>query len=219
MWLMNEIPDMPAAWSRWLLRHGSGVIWDTETTGLEEDARLVSIGIIDLKGNTLVDTLINPLIPIPPEATEIHGVTDAMVKDAPTFPEVYPQIRAALLNEIWVVYNLDFDEKRLWWECHRHALLFPGSATMQGQSMEAWDWAAAFCAMKRYAAFWGDWNRHYENYRWQKLEVAARQQRLPPRRAHHALADALRTLDLIRALAYKEEPAHLTNSSDYEENE
>ena len=40
--------------------------------------------------------LINPQIPIPASATEVHGITDEMVKDAPTFKQVAQEIKQML---------------------------------------------------------------------------------------------------------------------------
>jgi hypothetical protein len=46
---------------------------DTETTGLSgERDRIVEIAIIGDDGSVLVDTLVNPRVPIPPEATAIR---------------------------------------------------------------------------------------------------------------------------------------------------
>src|SRR5487761_2529671 len=61
--------------------------FDLETTGVDTDtARPVSMAIVvyDPDGEVYdkATSLINPGIPIPPEATEIHGITDAMVVDA-----------------------------------------------------------------------------------------------------------------------------------------
>lgn len=44
---------------------------------------------VDLQGNEESSTMrINPTIPIPPESTNIHGITNDDIKDAPTFQEV-----------------------------------------------------------------------------------------------------------------------------------
>lgn len=68
---------------------------DVETTGLSiTKSRIVQIGTI--KGEEEKNILINPEEPIPPETTAIHGITDEMVKDAPTFK----QISASLLEYI-----------------------------------------------------------------------------------------------------------------------
>jgi DNA polymerase-3 subunit epsilon len=86
------------------------VILDTETTGLD-DAEIVEIAIIDRVGEILLDTLIKRSIPIPAEVTEIHGVSDAMVADAPTFHEVYSRIHAVLKDKLLLIYNSAFDIK------------------------------------------------------------------------------------------------------------
>lgn len=74
------------------------VVIDVETTGLDTDpaARVVEIAAILFVGGVPTDrrvaTRVNPGCPIPPEATAIHGITDADVADAPTFAEVWPRI-------------------------------------------------------------------------------------------------------------------------------
>jgi len=68
------------------------VFFDLETTGINIAAdRIVELSYlkIELNGNEVSKTmLINPTIPIPPESTAIHGITDEDVKDAPTFQSV-----------------------------------------------------------------------------------------------------------------------------------
>lgn len=73
------------------------VFIDLETTGtnLAHD-RIVEIAIIRLApdGNRQVKRkLINPQMPIPPVVTELHGITDEMVKDAPTFKQVANEVK------------------------------------------------------------------------------------------------------------------------------
>lgn len=69
------------------------IIFDLETTGLDfiED-RIVQLALFkffpDGRKPKKVMRYINPGFPIPPKGTEIHGVTDEMVKDAPKFQEI-----------------------------------------------------------------------------------------------------------------------------------
>lgn len=65
------------------------IFYDTETTGirLRED-RIIEIAAFDPTRLLSFERLINPQCPIPPEATAIHHISDAMVKDALTFKEV-----------------------------------------------------------------------------------------------------------------------------------
>lgn len=73
---------------------------DLETTGPFPGVdRIVDIGIVTLfpDGHTEEwQTLINPGIPIPSSATAIHGITDEMVKDAPTLSDVAAEIHDRL---------------------------------------------------------------------------------------------------------------------------
>jgi DNA polymerase-3 subunit epsilon len=73
---------------------------DLEATGtsLSTD-RIVEIAIIKLLPDGSRQTkrkLINPQIPIPKVVTEIHGITDEMVKDAPTFKQISNEIKQYL---------------------------------------------------------------------------------------------------------------------------
>jgi DNA polymerase-3 subunit epsilon len=68
------------------------IFFDLETTGINIAAdRIVEISYlkVDLNGNETTKTLrINPEMPIPEKVTEIHGISNEDVKDAPTFNEV-----------------------------------------------------------------------------------------------------------------------------------
>lgn len=68
------------------------IFFDLETTGIDVvNDRIVEISYLKIypDGREDVRTMrINPTIPIDPRATEIHGISDADVKDAPTFNEV-----------------------------------------------------------------------------------------------------------------------------------
>lgn len=67
-------------------------VFDLETTGtnITQD-RILEIAVIKMmpNGETLRKTnVLNPTIPIPPESTRFHGLTDDDVKDKPTFKDV-----------------------------------------------------------------------------------------------------------------------------------
>lgn len=96
------------------------VYLDTETTGLSSSSRVVQIAIVDDDGRPLIDTLINPGVPIPPDASAIHGITDEMVRDAPTLAHAMPSIIAAVRCRTLVIYNSAYDMQFLP-ELHDHA--------------------------------------------------------------------------------------------------
>jgi DNA polymerase-3 subunit epsilon len=68
------------------------IIFDLETTGMNiASDRIVEISYLKVtpNGKEECKTLrLNPEMPIPPQSTEIHGISDADVADCPTFVEV-----------------------------------------------------------------------------------------------------------------------------------
>jgi DNA polymerase-3 subunit epsilon len=74
------------------------VIFDLETTGVDVSRdRIVEISIIKVSPDGSEDVKnhrINPTIPIPAEATKVHGITNEDVKDCPTFKEVAGSLAA-----------------------------------------------------------------------------------------------------------------------------
>lgn len=87
---MNQ-PEFPPLPSRLRLERPL-VVFDLEATGLNKRVdRIVSLALVRYEpvGTAeKVHYLINPTIPIPPEVSELHGITDEDVKDAPTFEEM-----------------------------------------------------------------------------------------------------------------------------------
>ena len=70
---------------------------DIEATGMNLSTdRIIEIAIVKIMPDgrkTVKRKLVNPGMPIPPAVTEIHGITDEMVKDAPVFRQVANEIR------------------------------------------------------------------------------------------------------------------------------
>lgn len=68
------------------------VFFDLETTGVDlANDRIVSIGTVKWMPDGTTEesnTLVNPEVSIPKEATEVHKITNEMVKDAPAFKEI-----------------------------------------------------------------------------------------------------------------------------------
>lgn len=92
---------------------------DTETTGLKAGSDKIAelaIVLINTKGQITDhwDTLINPKRPM--GGTDIHGITDKLVSNAPYFSEVAPHITSLLQNRILVAHNAAFDARFLSYE-------------------------------------------------------------------------------------------------------
>ena len=88
-------------------------IIDIETTGGQPaQDRITEIAIFIHDGHQVVDqynTLINPERPIPYFITQLTGITDAMVQDAPKFHEVAREIVKFTEDKIFVAHNVRFD--------------------------------------------------------------------------------------------------------------
>lgn len=88
---------------------------DTETTGLHPPIdRMIEIGILEVKGNQVVNTFgsfINPEFPVPADATAINGITDADLVDAPSYAEIAPTVAGMVLGKVIIAHNASFDLK------------------------------------------------------------------------------------------------------------
>lgn len=88
-------------------------IIDVETTGgRAEKDKITEIAIVLHDGEQVLDafeTLINPECPIPYGITELTGITNEMVADAPKFYEVARKIVEMTEGAIFVAHNVRFD--------------------------------------------------------------------------------------------------------------
>ena len=91
------------------------VVFDTETTGLvphKDD--IVQIGAVRVVNGRIVpgeslDQLVNPGRKIPPASTKVHGVTDAMVADAPSMKIAGRLLHQFARGAVIVAHNAPFD--------------------------------------------------------------------------------------------------------------
>ena len=88
-------------------------IVDIETTGgLVKRDKITEIAIVLHNGHEVIDqyqTLINPERSIPPYITDMTGITDDMVADAPLFCEVAKEIVLRTEGAVFVAHNARFD--------------------------------------------------------------------------------------------------------------
>jgi DNA polymerase-3 subunit epsilon len=106
------------------------VFMDLETSGTNiETDRIVQIACIkiDNDGNQIEkEILINPTIPIPKAASDVHGITDDMVKDAPKFVNVSKAVYSFFEGCDIAGFNSDsFDVPLLMMEFERVGMTFP----------------------------------------------------------------------------------------------
>ncbi|WJG10327.1 exonuclease domain-containing protein [Aliiglaciecola sp. LCG003] len=86
---------------------------DIETTGGRANGhRITEIGIAKVVGGKVIDTwqtLLNPQRHIPHKITQLTGISNDMVADAPLFVEVADKLRDYLSDCVFVAHNVNFD--------------------------------------------------------------------------------------------------------------
>lgn len=179
-----------------IVDRGNFVILDTKTTGLSRPAEVCQVAVINPVGDTLLDSYVCTRNPIPGEATAIHGITDDMVRFAPTWPVFKDSLLSTLKGKDVLVYNAKFD---------RHML----HCSDDTWELDETNYKAAsnwHCVMLWYADVFQEWDDYHQNNRWQKLSNAIVQVGLEPDNAHNALGDCRMTLRLVLKVLGQEMP-------------
>lgn len=148
-------------------------VLDVETTGKRPGLdRVVQIGLARFEGGAVVDTNvceINPGIAIPAEATAIHGITDDMVRDAPTLDAFMadPRTKKLIDGAQLCGYNARFDQ----------LFVLPYLEDFQ------WPWLDPLTFVRHVDRYARGIGRH-------KLDVTCKRHNIELTRAHDAGSDA-----------------------------
>lgn len=180
--------------AREMLSKHDAIIWDTETTGLR-NAGIVTIGAINLRGEVLLDLLLNPEKPIEMGATAVHGISNATVEKCYPFHHHIVEIWDVLQRGPWIVYNLQYDRPILQGQMLK-CNYGPHFAARREKKL------GDYCAMEAFAEFYGQWNDYRNSFTWKKLTEAADYLNIgkidePP---HSAIGDCRRTLAVLKGM-------------------
>ncbi|MCC3773052.1 exonuclease domain-containing protein [Streptomyces sp. UNOC14_S4] len=172
--------------------------FDTETTGVDvERDRIVSAAVVvqTSEGAQPLVTrwLVNPGIPVPPEATAVHGLTDPHLQQngrwpAPVMEEVARALAGQAAHGIpLVVMNAPFDLTLLDRELRRH----------RASSLAEYLGPAPLCVLDPWVL-----DKHLDRYRKGRrtLTDLCAQYGVELAGAHEAAADALASLGVVRAV-------------------
>ena len=104
---------------------------DLETTGTDPKIdRIIEVSVLKLAPGGEADhrtRRVNPGVPIPPEATAVHGITDDDVADMPTFRAIAPGLARYLDGCDLAGFNiLKYDLRLLAAEYNRAGVALPG---------------------------------------------------------------------------------------------
>ncbi len=92
---------------------GNFVVFDIETTGLSAiDCGIIEIGAVKISNGEVTDkfnTFVNPGMKIPQNITELTGIDDSMINDAPDVKTAVSQFLDFCQNDILIAHNATFD--------------------------------------------------------------------------------------------------------------
>jgi DNA polymerase-3 subunit epsilon len=147
------------------------VFVDLETTGgSTSEHRITEIGVVEVgpAGVTRWSSLVDPQQPIPSFIQQLTGITNAMVRGAPTFDAIAPELFKRLNGKLFIAHNASFDRGFLRGEFRRAGLAFDPDA---------------LCTVRLSRALFPSEKRH-------GLDALVERHALVPSDRHRALADA-----------------------------
>jgi DNA polymerase III subunit epsilon len=161
---------------------------DTETTGLNENDEIIEIAIIDHNGSLKLNSLIRPTIQIPMSSTNINGISDPMVRQAPFWNSIWPQVNELLKNHIICTYNSEFDRRMM----------------MQSQRKFKLPWDTGhffFDIMGLFSIFNHEWDPIHRSYRLIRLENAGIKLGIHLPNSHRSLDDTRLARAVLHSIA------------------
>lgn len=188
--------DRAIIWARETLQK-KFVVLDFETTGLQVEGvnpdEAVSLGLVSKSGKILMDTLLRHTKRSSPDALRVHGHTWEATRKAPRLPAVWDEFKSHIDGKQILCYCVNnYDAKILINTCVAHGV---PTLDLRRRTIQV---------LGAFAMFYGDYDNHHGNYRWQKLTVAANFFGIDTSSAHGALADCLMTLSVVEAMAESE---------------
>ena len=90
----------------------SFVCLDTETTGLDESAEIIEIGMVKVIDGQIADRysqLIRPYNPIPETITQLTSIDDDMVADQPHWDDIEQAVLDFIGDYTLAAHNVSFD--------------------------------------------------------------------------------------------------------------
>ena len=156
------------------------VVIDVETTGGKQPQhRITEIGAVKMINGEIVDSwssLINPQRHIPRFITQLTGIDNEMVKDAPLFSEIADSLQKFLRGSVFVAHNVNFDY---------------GFFKQEFQRLEQKFSMPKLCTIR-------EMRKHYPELKSYSLGNLCERYNIPLHSHHRALCDAEATAELLK---------------------
>ncbi|MDC7685169.1 exonuclease domain-containing protein [Asticcacaulis sp. BYS171W] len=161
------------------------VVVDIETTGgRSQSERVTEIGAVKIQRGEIIDTwqtLINPERRIPAFITELTGITNAMVRDAPVFADIADDFAAFMKGGVFVAHNVNFDY---------------GFLSQEFRGLERPFRYPKLCTV-------ASMRKHFPGLAAYGLKPLSREFNIDLRNHHRAMSDALAAAELLRMVNAK----------------
>lgn len=160
------------------------VVVDVETTGLNVNkCALIEVAAVKVVGDKVVDTFESLVKPyeycsVSKEITELTGITNAMLREAPKIEDVLPIFKDFIGNSVLLGHNVNFDINVLYDNFERVL-----------DSALSNDFVDTMCIAKSLL-----------NLKHNRLSDVAKQLGVVPNGAHRALADCMTTYECYKIL-------------------
>ncbi|WP_128894402.1 ATP-dependent DNA helicase DinG [Longirhabdus pacifica] len=161
------------------------VVLDFETTGNQHGDEIIEVGMVMVDGNEITGqyhALVKPTVPIPEMITQLTGIKDEDVEDAPPIDEVLTEMLPLLEGRIFVAHHAAFDLQFL-----QKSLEQEGYAPYDGLVLDTIDLLKMF----------------YPNLASYQLSMVCEAFDIEHHRAHRADSDAMVTAEIFIKMLHK----------------
>lgn len=171
--------------------HKKYAVVDIETTGGSADSNgITEIAIVVVENGKIVQeyqSLVNPLLPIPPFIQNLTGIDDHMVKDAPLFDDIAQDVFDILNECIFVAHNVNFDYTFV------QAALKKAGFRFQRKKL---------CTVRLSKKIWPGFRKY-------SLGILADRRGVENNNAHRAMSDAYATAEIFIQLLAEDESGEI----------
>lgn len=174
-----------------LLLDGNTIFFDTETTGVDHLAEVISLAfLVHSEKPDRYSILIKPNdLDAVAATTHVHGITADMLADKHTFAELHSRLFARFDGGLWCAYNAPFDQRMLEQAC-------------MACGQQAFTPAGVHDAMVMWSQFTGAWDASGQRWKQAKLEEACKEAGIVLDNAHDAEADMLALYELVKVIGH-----------------